>query len=64
MIDINKILASLAEIFSVFKPYEKIQEEKAERRDIKNTVRSKWAELKKLRLERKIKRQQRKLNKK
>lgn len=55
--DIEKIITSIAAIFSVFKRDPKIAEEKAERMDIKNKVR-------KARAERKIKRIERKMNKK
>ena len=59
-IDINSILQSLASIFSVFKPREAIIEEKAEHRDIKNKVFQKKAEVRIIKLNKRIN----KLNKK
>jgi hypothetical protein len=57
---IDSILKSLASIFQVFQPREAIVKEKAEKRDIKNETRKKKHELKRLRLQKKIDRKERK----
>lgn len=59
----NQILKSLSGIFSVFKPREAIVKEKAEKRDIKNKTRGKRHELKQLKIQKKINRKKKKLNK-
>lgn len=56
MANIEKIITSLAAIFSVFKRHPKVAEEKAERMDIKNKRRQKKNELRNLRTDKKIKR--------
>ena len=61
--DLESILKYLASIFNVFKRDPGLVGEVAEKRDIKNKVRSKRAEAKILRIERKINRRKRKANK-
>lgn len=56
----ESIFKSIAAIAQVFKPREAIVQEKAEKRDIKNETRKKKHELKRLRLQKKIDRKERK----
>jgi hypothetical protein len=58
--DFESILKYLSSILNVFKRHPGLVEETAEKRDIKNKVRSKRAEAKILRIEKKIERRKRK----
>ena len=64
IMNFENILKYLSNIFTVFKRDPGLVEEIAEKRDIKNKVRSKKAEAKILRLEKKIHRRQKRLDKK
>ena len=60
---LENILKYLSGIFTVFKPHEKVAEERAGKKDLKNKRRAKKNELKNLRTDKKIEKAKRKLEK-